>query len=172
MKQGFEQLFEQMPYLPSEIYSDRGLEFESGKMKAYFKEKGIEKFASRTGDVKAAVAERFIKTMKHRLYKWFSEKNNLRWIGVLPKILKAMNGTVNKATGMTPNSVNPENSGKLWDKLYRKYLFQDNNAIRKSPKFREGNDVRLAKKRKTFEKGYKANFTGNFYSIEFTRNFR
>jgi hypothetical protein len=33
-------------------------------MKNYFKQKGIEKFASSTGDTKAAVAERFIRTVK------------------------------------------------------------------------------------------------------------
>lgn len=149
-----------MPYLPSEIYSDQGKEFESNQMREYFKQRGIEKFASRTGDVKAAVAERFIKTMKHKMYKWFSEKNRLRWIEVLPKILSAMNETVNSATGMKPNNVNPENAGELWDKLYRRYLFPAENGTSPKTKYQKGSDVRLAKKRRTFEKGYLANFTG------------
>jgi hypothetical protein len=60
----FEEIFNQMPHLPSEIFNDMGLEFVSKEMKKYFENKGIEKFTSSTGDTKAAVAERFIRTIK------------------------------------------------------------------------------------------------------------
>jgi len=60
----FEEIFNQMPHLPSEIFSDKGYEFESKEMKKYFEDKGIAKFTSSTGDTKAAVAERFIRTVK------------------------------------------------------------------------------------------------------------
>jgi hypothetical protein len=133
------------------------LEFESGEMKEFFRQKGIEKFGARPGNVKAAVVERFIKTMKQRMYRWFSEKNSVRWIEVLPKIINAMNNTINTATGMTPN-INPKNAGKLWDKLYHQYLFPETRG--KRPRYKPGDAVRLSKKRRTFEKGYLANFTG------------
>lgn len=64
MIKAFEEIFKQMPHLSSEIFTDRGYEFESGEMKKYFKGKGITKFVSSTGDTKAAVAERFIRTIK------------------------------------------------------------------------------------------------------------
>lgn len=158
MLQGFEELFKQMPHLPSEIYSDRGMEFESGEMKKYFKDKGIEKFAARSSDVKAAVAERFIRSLKLRLYRWISEKNSLKWAKVLPEIVNALNNTVNSATGMKPNDVNPENASILWDKLYRQYLYPEVRG--KAPKYKAQDAVRLAKKKQTFEKGYLANYTG------------
>jgi hypothetical protein len=40
MINAFEQLFAQMPRLPHQIYSDRGLEFVSTSMREYFKSKG------------------------------------------------------------------------------------------------------------------------------------
>jgi hypothetical protein len=163
MFEGFEELFKQMPHLPSEIYSDRGLEFESGEMKRYFEEKGIEKFSARSSYVKAAVAERFIRSLKLRLYRWFSEKNSLKWTKVLPEIVNAMNNTVNAATGMTPNEVNPKNASVLWDKLYREYLYPETK--RRATKFKANDAVRLAKKKQTFEKGYLANYSGFFLII-------
>jgi hypothetical protein len=168
MKRAFNELFSQMIHPPSELYTDLGLEFESKEMREFFKQWGIAKFGTRTGDVKAAVAERFIRTLKQRLYKYFSEKNTLRWIDVLPKIVYAINNTVNSATGMKPSAVNSKNSIKLWNSLYGAYLFPENGQ-KKTPLYKEGDAVRMSKKKRTFEKGYLANFTGKFlyynYSI-------
>jgi len=58
MIDGFEQIFSQMSYLPQQIFSDRGMEFESKEVKEYFKKNGIQKFKSRASEVKAGVAER------------------------------------------------------------------------------------------------------------------
>jgi hypothetical protein len=66
MKEAFEDVFKQMPRLPQQIYTDRGLEFESAPIKAYFEEKGIQKFASKNSKIKAGVAERAIRTIKNR----------------------------------------------------------------------------------------------------------
>jgi hypothetical protein len=62
---------------------------------------------------------------------------------------------------MKPSAVNSKNSIKLWDRLYGAYLFPENKP-NKSPRFKKGDAVRMAKKKRTFEKGYLANFTGNF----------
>ena len=64
---GFEQIFKSMPHLPSEIFHDRGTEFLNKEVKEYLKKKGIHQFSSATGDTKAAVAERFIRTVKYLL---------------------------------------------------------------------------------------------------------
>ena len=75
----FDELFKQMPHLPSRIFSDRGLEFEAKDMRQYFKDKFIMKHKSTNSDVKAALAERGIRTIKQRLYRYFSEKNTVNW---------------------------------------------------------------------------------------------
>ena len=68
-----------MPHLPSRIFSDRGLEFEAKDMRQYFEDKFIMKHKSTNSDVKAALAERGIRTIKQRLYRYFSEKNTVNW---------------------------------------------------------------------------------------------
>ena len=79
MIEAFNFLFKQMPHLPSRIFSDRGLEFESKEIRKYFEDRFIMKHKSTNSDVKAALAERAIRTIKQRLYRYFSEKNTVNW---------------------------------------------------------------------------------------------
>jgi hypothetical protein len=66
MKVAFDEVFKQMPSFPSAIYTDRGLEFQSTEMKNYFKELGVEQYAAKNSKIKAALAERAIRTIKTR----------------------------------------------------------------------------------------------------------
>ena len=118
MIEAFDKIFKDMPYLPSKIFTDRGLEFESGRkeydegvkskkpsMLVYFADKHIEKQRTRGGDKKAAVAERKIQEIKQKLYKYFSEKNTTDWVSVLPSIVSSINNSVCRVTGMRPNDI-------------------------------------------------------------------
>jgi len=152
MKKGFEELFKQMPNLPSEIFSDNGKEFESREMRKYFEEKGISKFSSNRGEQKAAVAERFIRTIKDRLYRYFSEKNTTRYIEAIPKIIEGLNNTVNTASGIAPNEVTAEMTKELWDRLYKDALLP--NQSPRNTRYKAGDAVRMSKGKRTFDKRY------------------
>lgn len=153
IKKGFEELFKQMPNLPSEIFSDNGKEFESREMRKYFEEKGITKFASNRGEQKAAVAERFIRTIKDRLYRYLSEKNTTRYIEAIPKIIHALNSTVNRATGIAPNEVTAETTKELWDRLYKDALLPSQES-RKNARYKTGDAVRMSKGKRIFDKRF------------------
>jgi len=56
-------------------------------------------------DVKCSVVERAHRTVKSKIYKYFTHKNTHRYIDVLPKFVKAYNATVHAATGMAPVKV-------------------------------------------------------------------
>jgi hypothetical protein len=165
MKKGFEKLFKHMPNLPAEIFSDLGKEYESNEMRHYFALKGIKKQSSRTGDTKAAVAERFIRTIKDRIYRWFSEKNTLRWIDVVPKVIESLNNTRNIATGIIPNQFTPEMTRQVWDRLYSEHMNFGNNKIKRT-RYKEGDAVRLAKAKRTFDKGYWPRFTDEIFTVK------
>jgi hypothetical protein len=72
MKEAFDIIFDQkMAILPSRLFTDQGKEFESPSMLNYFKEERfIDKHASSDKSVKAGVAERMIRTIKHRCKKF------------------------------------------------------------------------------------------------------
>ena len=66
------------------------MEFENKDIKDYFETKGITKYKSTRGNIKAAVAERMLRTLKQRIYKYMSDKNTLEWTKVLPKVVNAV----------------------------------------------------------------------------------
>ena len=168
MKNSFEKLFSQMPYLPQQIFSDRGMEFESKEMLGYYKDKGIEKFKARASEIKAGVAERMIKTIKQRLYRYFSEKNTTNWIDVLPKITDAINNSVCRITGKRPIDINPENASSIWEKVYGTYVrgvATNSKKKTKSNKFLPGDKVRISRAKPIFEKGYLPTFSDEIFTV-------
>jgi IS30 family transposase len=67
---GFKNVFNQMDYLPQEIFVDLGLEFDNKLFKQFLEEKGVNRLEARSSITKAAVAERMIRTIKSRLYRY------------------------------------------------------------------------------------------------------
>ena len=169
MREGFDHMFVQMPrnsdatpYLPHRIFTDRGTEFESKEMKQYFDEKGIEKLKANTSAIKAALAERCIRNVKQRLYRYFSEKHTLIWMDVLPKIIDAINHSKCRVTGMKPIDVNFKNAQSVWLKVYGNPYSQSS----KLPRYRKGDAVRIARDKGIFEKGYWPNFSDEIVEID------
>src|SRR5205823_125725 len=158
MANAMESLFEQIPILPSRIFTDKGKEFI---LKGFYQKYGIEKQWSSTKTIKASLAERGIRTLKSRLYKYFSEKQTLNWVNVLPQIITAINNTKSRITGMKPVDVNFKNAQKLWEKLYGKEF----NSVEKK-KFKKGENVRLANYKEVFDKGYLPNWSDEILNID------
>ena len=65
--------------------------------------KGIERRVCRNHDVKCAIVERFNRTLKSKLYTWFTWKNIYRYMDVLDKFVWGYNDTVPSSTGMAPS---------------------------------------------------------------------
>jgi len=65
--------------------------------------KGIERRVCRNPDVKCAILERFNRTLKSKLYTWFTWKNIYRYMDVLDKFFWGYNDTVHSSTGMAPS---------------------------------------------------------------------
>ncbi|KAL3085955.1 hypothetical protein niasHS_008997 [Heterodera schachtii] len=133
VKRAFEEVFGQMPKLPETLYTDRGLEFVAKPMKEFFAENGIKKYET-SSKKKAAVAERAIRTLKTRLYKYFSAKNTSAWVDVLPKFLSAINNSVCRATGLRPNEISDVNAREVWKRVYGEGLVPAD----KRPKIKAG----------------------------------
>ena len=109
-----------MAYTPSQFASDQGNEFNS-KHPAIFNTL-IDKYGmlmfTLKGPHKASIVERFIRTLKSRIERYFTEHNTVKWIDVLPKISEGLNNTYHRSIGMTPNQVNFENRDEVFENLY------------------------------------------------------
>ena len=159
-------IFSSMPFKPNRFASDRGTEF-SPSHPAIFKIL-VEKYGMLIfklgGDHKASMAERFIRTLKTRIERYFTESDNFRWVDILQDLSEAINNSENRSIGMSPNDVTDKNRDKVFRKLY---------GQRNLPpicRFSKGDKVRLPVKKNVFDKGYKANWTDQLFVVEKVHN--
>ena len=161
----FKKLFKQMPTMPWRIFSDKGVEFQAHELKSFYKQNNIDKLVAQNPDVKAGVAERFIRTLKARLYKYFSQNKTERWLDALPRIVDSINNTKSRATGMKPNDINFNNAHDVWERLYGEAMSAGHQKP-KYPKYKKNDSVRIAKQKKYFEKSYLPNYTEEVFTID------
>jgi len=114
-----------------------------------FKRHDIKFYTSENKNLKAAVVERFNRTLKMKMYRYFTYKNTMRYVDVLDDLLHSYNNTYHRSIGMTPVEVSADNEAIVRDRLYP-------IKTRKSYKWKHciGDRVRIATKRRPFRKGY------------------
>jgi len=116
------------------------------KRHRWLDEQGVQHFSTE-GDAKASVVERFNRTLKERLYRYFTAANTLKFDDVLPELVQGYNATRHRSIGMAPQDVTRDNEEAVWKRLYGKRL-----KDQKKPKFKVGDRVRLNKIHRTFAK--------------------
>ena len=110
---------------------------------------------------KASLAERAIRTIKSRLWRWFQHSKKKRWIDVLDSFISNYNSTPHSATGTAPNDVTEANRDKIYKRLF------PNQGIKIECKHKVGDLVRIKidKESKQFYKGYTENWSEEIYVV-------
>lgn len=159
--EAFRNLF-QKGRIPKNLQTDLGTEFYNKKIKSLLDSYKINHYST-FSTKKASIVERFIRTLKGKLYKQFSLQGNYKWKGdVLLNLEKEYNNTKHRTIGIKPNQVN-ENNKKF---ILKKYKLMSNNKLsKKKSKFNVGDFVRISKYKGTFEKGYTPNWSTEIFSI-------
>ena len=154
-------ILQSMPYKPSQFASDQGNEFNSKHPSIFntlIDKYGMLMFTLK-GPHKASIVERFIRTLKSRIERYFTENNTVKWINILPKLSEALNNSFHRSIGMTPNQVNFENRSEVYKNLY---------GASKPPtlcKFQIGDHVRIPLEKDIFDKGYSVAWSKEIYKI-------
>lgn len=107
--------------VPEFLQSDLGREFVCRRTQSVLKKYNIFYRHSRCPTTKAAIVERFIRTIKERLWRYFTHKRTRRYIEILPHIVESYNNTLHSATKMIPAKVTLYNSYIARDNLRKKY---------------------------------------------------
>ena len=145
---------------PLKLRTDSGGEFVSQKMNIFLKKENIDHIIT-SNETKAALAERVIKTIKKRLYRFFTHNNTHRWIDILSDVTKSYNNTHHRTIKMAPSDVNVDNAAALWLRLYQKP-----QPLRLPKfKFKEGDHVRIAYLEEKFHRDFDHHFTGEVFTI-------
>lgn len=165
VKEAFKKVFTARK--PLKIQTDRGKEFVNQTLKSFFKDNMIHFFTTKNEQYKCAIVERFNRTLKEKMYRYFTSAGNRRYINVLPKLVQGYNNSYHSSIRTTPSSVGPGKNSKIFKNLYGTKNFRDlmRKKIMKN-NISPGDKVRLVYKRNPFDKGFLPNWTDQIYTVE------
>lgn len=152
---GFNAIFKLTKVTPKNIWVDQGKEFYNKQFENMCKKNNITLYST-YGDHKAALIERFNRTLKTRLYKSFTANNNYEWINILNKLMKKYNNTKHRTLGISPKEAYEDPNQIV-----------DNIRIGKKgkAKFKVGDLVRISVTKGIFAKGYKPNWSIELFKV-------
>ena len=104
--------------------------------------------------------ERFNRTLKTAMWKYFYSKGTYKCIDVLDQLVYNYNNTKHSTILMKPKDTNKKNEDEV-----RNTLFGHRYSELALPKHKVGDTVRISKYKSTFSKGYEANFAEELFKI-------
>ena len=141
---------------PGKMWVDKGKEFYNKDVKE------IIELYSTENEEKSSVVERWIRTMKEKMWKYFTDNNTNVYVDILPDLVEDYNNTRHSSIKMTlVEASKKKNELTVWRNLYPNRL----NIIDINPKFSIGDKVRISKKKALFEKGYTTRWTEEVFTI-------
>lgn len=151
--------------VPKNLQTDNGTEFYNNKFNKLMKCFRINHYST-FSTKKASIVERFIRTLKSKLYKEFSLKGNYNWInGTLNDVIYKYNHTHHRTIDEIPANVNNTNKKQIFEKYVK-----SEKKVRLKGKFNVGDYVRISKYKGTFEKGYTSNWSTELFKIRKIQN--
>ena len=155
-------IFESSNRSPQNLQTDKGKEFLNRNVKALLKEYEIHHFVTEN-ETKAAVVERFNRTLKSRMWRYFTENGNHHYLDALQQLVEAYNRTKHRTIGLAPIQVTHDKELEVWQRMYGTKQKSQEAA---SQQFSTGDQVRLSKAKWPFEKGYLPNWTDEVFLVK------
>ena len=118
---------------PNKIWVDQGSKFYNKPFKDFLKINTIEMYSTYNGE-KSVVAERFIRTLKNKIFKHMTVTSKNIYFDVLDVIVDKYDDTVRKTIKMKLTEVTGD--------YYAEYNEDPSN--KKDPKFKVGGNVRIS----------------------------
>lgn len=162
VKNAFELIIKTSKRRPKNLQTDLGKEFYNNVFDCYLKSLKVNHYSTYSIK-KASIVERFIKTLKFKLYKYFSLVGNYKWVGKpLDDVLKSYNQTVHSTTKFRPVDINIDNEIQVSKNIEK----SQPNLPYKLNKFNIGDCVRISKYKSVFNKGYTPNWSTELFTIK------
>ena len=139
---------------PNKIWVDKGSEFYNAYFKKWLRDNDLVMYSTHN-EGKSVVAERFIRTIKSKIYKYMTSISKNAYIDKLDDIVDKYNNTYHTTIKMKPADVKDNT-----------YVNADKEINNKDPKFKVGNRVRISKYKNIFAKGYIPNWSEEVFVIK------
>ena len=108
---------------------------------------------------KSVVAERFIRTLKNKIFKHMTPISKNVYFDVLNDIVNKSNNTVHKTITMKPADITSDS-----------YAEYNKDSNEKDPKFKVGDRVTISKYKNIFAKGYNQNWSEEVFVVSKIKN--
>ena len=128
----FQNIFDNSKRKPNKIRVDQGSQFYYNHFKKWLKDNNIEIYSTHN-ERKSVVAERFIRTLKNKIYKHMTAVSKNTYFNVLNDIVDEYNNTYHKSIKMKPVDVKSDS--------FAEYNEESNE---KDPKFKVGDHIRIS----------------------------
>ena len=102
---------------PITIKSDKGTEFLFATVQQYLKRHGVNFNTTHDPDMKGAVIERFNKSLKFMMFKYFTKNNTYRYLDVIDKLVTEYNTFIHSTIGILPSKFKPSNIYSVWQRM-------------------------------------------------------
>ena len=123
---------------PKTLQTDKGTEFWKRSLQKLLKEHSVYHFAKHNEETKASIVARFNRTLKTRMWRYFTKTQSVRYVDVLQAFMRSFNDTYHRSIGMATSEVTSTNQETVWQRLY-------GHESVGTPKFRVGDRVRIGK---------------------------
>ena len=136
----FQSILKQSNKKPNKIWVDKGSEFYNAYFKKRLRDNDLVMYSTHN-EGKSVVAERFIRTIKSKIYKYMTSISKNVYVNKLDDIVNEYNNT-----------------------------YKDKEINNKDPKFKIGDRVRISKYKNIFAKGYMPNWSEEVFVIKKVEN--
>ena len=150
----FNKIIKQLNRKPNKIWVDQGGEFCNRLFKKWLSDNDIIMYST-FNEGKSVVAERFIRTLKNKLYKHMTATGKNVYYDVLDDVVNEYNNTKHNTIKMKPKDVKNDNK--------KAYIDEYN---KKDSRFNVGDRVRISKFKNIFAKGFTPNWSRRIFIVD------
>ena len=149
----FNKIIKQSNRKPNKIWVDQGGEFYNNVFEKWLSDNDINMYST-YNEGKSVVAERFIRTLKNKLYKHMAATGKNVYYDVLDDVVNKYNKTKHSTIKMKPIDV----------KNSKRVFIDEHNE--KDIKFKVGDRVRISRYKNIFAKGYAPNWSSEIFIVD------
>ena len=139
---------------PNKIWVDKGSEFYNASFKKWLRDNDIIMYSTHN-EGKSVVAERFIRTLKSKIYKYMTSIAKNVYIAKLDDIVDEYNNIYHTTIKTKPIDVKDNT-----------YINTNKEINNKDPKFKVDDRVGISKYKNIFAKGYTPNWSEEVFVVK------
>jgi hypothetical protein len=153
--------------IPLKIQTDRGLEFVNSQFKKLCSKYNIRYFTSQDAKLKCSVVERVNRTLKEKMFRYFTANGTRKYIDVLQFLVNSYNNRIHRSIKMTPAEVNESTEKIAYENLYGAEKLKNiySKKMLNSSYLPIGSSVRKTYDLSSFDKGYHPNWSDQIYTV-------